>query len=75
MSTLRKVMRKLYSGDSLTDEELKETLPTLKHLESLLRDMGPEFKLAANEILRHVYNMESWKEARVRHAKENHVSA
>jgi hypothetical protein len=58
------VYKKYCSGEEISDEELQAGIEFFKHLEEDLRVLGPEFRLAANEVSRVLDSLESFARAR-----------
>lgn len=60
------VYQKFLNGDSFTDQELTQGIDHFKKLERDLRDLGPAFKLQANEVGRVWQGLESFYNARAK---------
>lgn len=59
-------VKKVHSGDPITDEEIEITLNVLKPVIEVLSALGLEYKLARNELSSDVRVLQSYKDARKR---------
>lgn len=66
MHAARKVYEKILNGDSIEDEELKESLVFFKNLSESLHVLGPVFALPAREASRVYHALDDYRCARDR---------
>jgi hypothetical protein len=64
MHVARIVYEKYYSGASISNKELQESIEFFTKLEKDLRAVGPAFRIAANEVSRVLASLESFDRAR-----------
>ena len=60
------VYQKFLKGDPFTDQELVQGIEHFKRLERDLRELGPTFKLQADEVMRVWYGLESFHNERTK---------
>jgi len=63
------VYRKVIKGDPLTDQEVIQGAQHFEDLAKSVRELGPEFKFAANEIRRTGETLRGFLKARNEHKK------
>lgn len=64
MKATREMVEKIRTGDPISDGELSILIEHLDKAESVLKPLGPDFRLALKEVRRLMETVEGYKRAR-----------